>query len=57
MKVRLLKTHTHAGATYSADAELLVSDSVGAWLIEHDIAQALPEKASTKPQKTQGARP
>lgn len=43
MKIKLLKTHHHAGKLYLADDELDVSNETAHWLVEHGIAVPVKE--------------
>lgn len=46
MKIKLLKTHHHAGKLYLADDELDVSNETAHWLVEHGIAVPVKETKS-----------
>ena len=43
MIVTLLKPHTDAGADYQPGDTLDVDEATAQWLIEHGVAEALPQ--------------
>ncbi len=54
MKVKLLKTHCHAGKLYLAGDILEVASETAHWLVEHGVAEHIKEtKSKTEKSVTQ----
>lgn len=46
-RIKLLKTHTHAGQVHFAGQVLEVDEMTASWLIQHGVGQAADENASS----------
>jgi len=49
VKVKLLKDHEHAGMQYGAGAEIQVSETDEAWLINMGVVANMETTTATKP--------
>ena len=55
-RIKLLKTHTHAGEVHFAGSVLEVDEMTANWLIQHDVGQAA-EAANTATAVNEPATP
>jgi len=46
-RIKLLKTHTHAGEVYFANSVLEVDEMTANWLIQHGVGKAAEETMDT----------
>lgn len=46
-RIKLLKTHTHAGEVHFAGSVLEVDEITASWLIQHGVGQAAEETIRT----------
>lgn len=53
MKVKLLKTHCHAGKLYLAGDILEVEPHTAHWLVEHGVAEHIKETKKSEKSVTQ----